>query len=476
MKNVLVISENFTRGGLETQIDTFYQELKNKVNFTFIFGTYNGEWDFDDSKIYTGIKFDESSSINDFKKTVEKIVEIINDNKIDIIHVHPYFLSIPAVFAAQITKIPICYTYHGFGSITFPGTINIQTIFTYSLNEIFSKVFSVYNDIASDFNKHFRNVETVFLPNPIDVSRFKKATISYKSVWAMTCRISRDKIDSICDIMSSLDELGINELHLYGSGEEENYIKDFIKKNKLSDRVFMRGYVSDVNKALKKGYTGVIGMGRSASEAIAMQLPVMLVGYGKNCGIIDKNTYKNAMNNNFAPIFMKSVDNEFIKKQVLEILENDYHSDIYSSFLEDCSSKNVSSKYFKEMCKCDAKVRSNFIYFYNEIKKIDSDECFSTSDIIFNLSYIYLKMQSLDLDLNNTMVYYRNILQKNNDIDIKIYQKNKEIDMRINEIDKKINEINNSTIDNLSRKINIKFMTVNSFRIIKEKIKKLFKK
>ena len=114
MKNILIVSDNFTNGGLETQVYTYYKELKDKLSFTFAFGNYNNKWKFGNSKIYTDLRFNEHSSINEFKEIVDKLVSIIKDNKIDIIHLHPFYLTLPTIFASQITRVPICYTYHVF--------------------------------------------------------------------------------------------------------------------------------------------------------------------------------------------------------------------------------------------------------------------------------------------------------------------------------------------------------------------------
>ena len=293
MKNILIISDNFSRGGLETHIATLYEELKGKVRFTFIFGYYNNQWNFDDSKIYEGISFNESSSINDFKNIVNKLSSIIKENNIDFIHVHPFYLTIPADFAAKINNIPIAYTYHGFASLTFTNTINFQTVFTYSLNNIFSKIFCVYTDVVSSLKKQLINNDIVFMPNPIDLKKYKKVDLKYNGSWVMTLRIDKDKINSVMDIINSLDSLSIKKLHIYGSGSEEEYLSEYIKNKKLDGKVFLHGYTNNIRDELNGKYNGLIGMGRSAAEAVAMNIPVMLVGYGKNCGIINKTNYIN---------------------------------------------------------------------------------------------------------------------------------------------------------------------------------------
>ena len=37
---ILVVSDNFSKGGLETQINTYYNNLPNNIEFVFAFGKY----------------------------------------------------------------------------------------------------------------------------------------------------------------------------------------------------------------------------------------------------------------------------------------------------------------------------------------------------------------------------------------------------------------------------------------------------
>ena len=453
MKRILIISDNFSRGGLETQIYTFYKELKDKASFTFAFGNYNNEWDFGKSKIYTNLKFNELSTINKFIEIVDEIVKIIKTNKIDVIHVHPFYLTIPAIFASEITRTPICYTFHGYTSFSFANTINFQILFNMFVNELFSKIFFVRKSIADKYEKELKYTKTVFLPNPIDLDLFKKTNVSKDSKWVMSCRLSSDKNDAMIDIIDSIDALGIKELHLYGSGDSVPFINDYITKNKLQKRVFLHGYRSDIDKVLTEGYTGVIGMGRSAAEAIAMQMPVLLIGYGKNCGLINKNNFKEAFNNNYVPLLLNVEKNEIIKKQIDEISKNGYKSDIYDEFVKRSSSKVLAKQYLKELSEAEPNIRSNIVYLYRDIKKLDSNECFGTSQTIFDLICFYLKNQYQDLTIDTIVSFYNDNKRK------------------INEIYSKLNELDNK-IEGLSKNKETRYIVGNTINKIKESLKK----
>ena len=91
--NVLIVSENFLNGGLETQINTTLNALENNANFFFAFRDYNKEWSL--NNVFTGFNFSYNSTVNQFCDDVNKLINIINKNNIDIVHVHPFYSFFP---------------------------------------------------------------------------------------------------------------------------------------------------------------------------------------------------------------------------------------------------------------------------------------------------------------------------------------------------------------------------------------------
>ena len=110
----------------------------------FAFKTYSEKIKLDNAKIYTDFHFSYEDTIEEFCQDVERLVEIIKKEKIDVIHVHPYYSFFAALFASQLTKVKIVYTYHGLGSFNFLKTPISQAIFNYAFEaNSFAKVFAV---------------------------------------------------------------------------------------------------------------------------------------------------------------------------------------------------------------------------------------------------------------------------------------------------------------------------------------------
>ena len=89
--NILVVSEYFTRGGLETHIHSYYMRLRKEHRFTFAIGLFQSALEFDSKDLYTGFHFGPGSSIADFVEDVEELVRLVRDRHIDVIHAHPFF-------------------------------------------------------------------------------------------------------------------------------------------------------------------------------------------------------------------------------------------------------------------------------------------------------------------------------------------------------------------------------------------------
>ena len=133
--NILIVSENFLNGGLETQINTTVNALKNDNEFFFALRAYNPNWNL--KNVFTDFNFSYNSTIYQFCDDVNNLIKIIKENNIEIIHVHPFYSLFPAVFAAKICNKPIVYTYHGISSYSFFSRINDNILYNDLITVIF---------------------------------------------------------------------------------------------------------------------------------------------------------------------------------------------------------------------------------------------------------------------------------------------------------------------------------------------------
>ena len=261
--------------------------MKEKYNLYFAFGEYNSSLNLEQSKIYEGFNFDESASVQEFCLDVQKLIDIIKENNIDIIHVHPFYSVFSAVFAAKITNTPIVYSFHGYGSLNFPYQVNDVILLQCMLESEVDKVFSVSELGVTAINNATCTNKTVFLPNSIDLEKFKKHNIINNKTWALISRIDIGKIEEINKVISMIDKIDIEKICIYGDGNKKEDLERLIKDKELTDKVILMGHSDNLWEELNGKYNGIIGIGRVAMEAISMGYPTMLIGYKKIAGIID---------------------------------------------------------------------------------------------------------------------------------------------------------------------------------------------
>lgn len=476
--NILIVSENFLNGGLETHINSIVESLEDKANFFYAFREYNQNWDF--KNVYTGFNFLYNSTVAQFCEDVDRLIEIVKNNKIDIIHAHPFYSLFPSVFAAKISGIPIIYSYHGMGSYNFTSQPVDTVLFNMFTDYEIDKFFCVSNEGKQIIdNIIFDKNKTIFLPNSIDINRFKKQNINKNKSWALISRLAIDKIAEIKKLVSIINELDITELHIIGDGSEKENLNNFIINNNLSNRVFLDGQKNDIPSEISNKFNGIIGIGRVAMEGISMQLPVLLIGYKKIAGIIDDKLYHKIESYNFVNRYIPNINIELLKSQIQNVYNDTYEHSFYDEFKNKFASNIVSNIYYKELCNLSCSSLIDMAALFDEVKTLDGSIDFYGNYFVYNIikkyfiSFIRLhhqknlfitfdhfflqneKINSINkqyINQENELINVNNkLLEQNN-----IITKQKQL---LEEQEKTINEINQNTMTlrNLKRKLKYKF-------------------
>ncbi len=516
--NILVVSQNFTMGGLETQIYTQYRTMKNENKFSFAFKNYSSNLDLSEAKVYTGFNFSGDSSIKQFCEDVEKLIEIINNDNINVIHAHPFYSVFPAVFAAKIMSIPIVYTYHGVLSLNFTNQINDNLLFKAILESEIDRIFSVSKTgILSMRNIISNSDKVVFFPNSIDLTKYKKNDVINNKNWALISRLDSDKIYEIKKIISIMDEVDIKKICIYGNGNKKDELEQFIIDNGLDEKVVLMGHCDNICNELNGKYNGVLGTSRVAMEAIAMGYPTILVGYGKITGIIDLEIYNLIKEENFINKTLQNISTDKLKIQIQEVYEEkDTRDELYEIFIKEYSASELYKKYKDEIKNIKIMSSYDIPRLYEEINSLkdnDLDDKIYSSRLFYNILKKYIQSETISIYLKddfyrldmyfNELDLYANIsseisqLRSSIDAQSKAIESNREYINDITEnfnnlysteslkMDNKINLIKQeqSDLQNkinlikeeqscLQEKINIKFLAKNSWRILKNRLKK----
>ena len=81
---ILIVSENFTNGGLETQILTQYEQMCKHHKFFFAFARYQQNEILPCDLIFDNFNFSVESTIKEFCSDVENLIKIIKENNMSI--------------------------------------------------------------------------------------------------------------------------------------------------------------------------------------------------------------------------------------------------------------------------------------------------------------------------------------------------------------------------------------------------------
>lgn len=313
-KSVLIITQHYAMGGLETYIDTQVKDLVSHGYRVHLMSAVIADrllLPEELSSYHENVDLN-MGSIGQLMQGVDSIRQVIKEEEIDLVHVHPFDCIFPAVIAAACEKVPSLLTLHGPISLQyFTKNIHTQILGIYCLKTLHT-ICCVSQETADQLMEIIDHPSVIIIPNLIDSSQANPPVIegSENKNWLIASRLDSDKsagIISFIDFASRCNS--INNIDIYGSGDNEDLIKTYISDNGYNDWVHFKGTVRDV-PAVMKNYAGFAGMGRGALEAAFSQIPVCLVGYDGIKGILDDELFKQAAYCNFSGRNLNNVDEE----------------------------------------------------------------------------------------------------------------------------------------------------------------------
>lgn len=397
--NILVVAENFTKGGLETHIHSYYTALYREHNFVFAFGKFQSELPFKKGDVYDGFHFSYASSIEGFCQDVERLIELIRERNIDVIHVHPFYSIFPAMAASQLTGVPIVCTHHGPASFTFPAQVNEMILLYYFYDEMVGRVFSVSGAGKQALEKQMGMTGVVYLPNALDTTLYSRHTVVNNRRWAAISRLDEDlgKVSALKKLFEAMLSLPIDGVDVYGDGSQRQALEEYVKGLGLADRVRFMGFQSDLYKRLDGNYNGIMGADRVALEGLTMGYPVLELGYGRVCGIFDEDLLKLGSECNFVALDLPECATEDIRQQMEEVYVRPDGFDFRSHMVETFDIRKVAVTYMENMRDLPAHSLGNMRLFFEQMRELPHrDECVYKSEDVFWLMCQQIKHYAMD--------------------------------------------------------------------------------
>ena len=403
--NILVVSEAFCGGGLETHILNYYQALRSEHQFTFAFGTYSNQHTLDLDTIDSSFCFRWESTVEEFCDDVEHLVRIIKTHQIDVIHAHPFISVFPAMIASQLTHTPLVYTYHGIASFSFISRLNEAILYYYGLKELTSKIFAVSETGKNALKNEMRLENVCYLPNPVDTMQYYEHRVQNNRVWAAISRLDKDngKEEALKKLFLMLPELDIERIDIYGDGTQKEALESFVAQHGLTEKVRFMGYQSDLYDLLNGCYNGVIGTDRVAIEGLVMGYPVLEMGYGRINGIIDRSLLNMAIDTNFnANILPEVCDVAELNDMLARVYRDPSAYSFRNEIFEKFDSSKIAAAYIHQLETLSFHNHANVCEFYQSICDLPcKEENFYRSTAVLALMRPHIEYYAVMPDVKN---------------------------------------------------------------------------
>ncbi|MGL4969243.1 MAG: polysaccharide deacetylase family protein [Fusobacteriaceae bacterium] len=238
---------------------------------------------------YIKIEFNKRNLKNRMDQ-VKKLIEIIRENDIQVVHAHSRASSWAANIACKITGIPLVSTVHGRQPVHFSRKL-IKGFGDY----ILPVCENIEEHIKKDLGVKRETIEVI--RNPIDSRSYYFAEINdnIKCKISIIGRLSGPKGDVAYNILSELWKNSNLDVQVVGGKEVPERFEKF------RERVNFLGYVDNVPQIIRESDI-VIGAGRVAVEGILSGRPVIAVGEFSLLGVMDKETIAMGLASNFGDI------------------------------------------------------------------------------------------------------------------------------------------------------------------------------
>ncbi|MDQ0244811.1 GT2 family glycosyltransferase/glycosyltransferase involved in cell wall biosynthesis [Bacillus fengqiuensis] len=444
---ILIITERFMYGGLETQLISQVKYLKSNGHQVFLATKEvhkNFAKDLLVDKLITGLPIDPDATADDLYFLVEHLSAFIFENEIDLIHAHPFVSLVPATFLAAKCQVPFVLTIHGPMSYkSMYGEFYDQLLRTLTF-PMASLTFCVSDEVKTIAEAYVDKSKLKILNNPIDTDLFHRATMKHNGVWAVISRIDSQKVVGIKDFIYKADQTDIQSIHVFGDGDSLEELKGFVKNNINSTHVEFKGLSTEIYKDLSKGYNGIAGMGRVVLEGLSMNLPVILIGYDGVKGLVDKKMLIESKYWNYSGRGLKNINDRDLHLSLLDLKEKSEEYRLREWIEKHASDRYIWSHYISLVSNIKFEKSTILENTYNLLKSHLGKETPYLYDEEFMLDYIDL------LHRNNFQASNRHLLsmfkKENQKIEYVQDQKIKEIESMHNQRVAEIESMHNQRV------------------------------
>ena len=305
LDSVLIVSEAFCIGGLETHLAGEMRKLaKRGCRVHFAVGREFCRDLLPESlvSVSSGLRFGCNGSVADILHDVALLRALIRKEHIECLHLHPYSTLIPGALAAELEGVPYVVTLHGPASLGRLHGATFEFILKYLVLPAAGLVVVISEEVRQLASAFVSDGRIVNLPNAVDAEEFSgecNSSLAVDARWLVVSRLDYHKIVGILDFAVKAEAAGITGLRIVGDGEAKGELERRLVEAGLTGFAEFLGARADVPCLMQRS-VGVAGMGRVVLEAVACGKPAVLVGYDGVKGVINHKLLEAAAVANFS--------------------------------------------------------------------------------------------------------------------------------------------------------------------------------
>jgi glycosyltransferase involved in cell wall biosynthesis len=319
-KSLMIVTETFMVGGVETYIRTEVEELSRQGwQVHLVCGRSFSPLLVPDcvASLTHGLALGPEASVVEFLGAVDEMVEIARRYEVTVIHAHPFTSVISALACAQLISAPLLVTLHGPSSVVGSyGAVYDFMVGSLVLTAA-SGVIAVSQEVRDLAAPYVDGDRLFVLPNavaPIPISERKKS-----GRWLLVSRLDSSKITGVLDFVSKLLQIPGAAVDICGAGPAQEQLEAVLEGAIGDGHVRLVAPSASVSEMMLE-YAGVAGMGRVALEGLVQGLPVMLVGYDGVKGMFDTQLYADAAYSNFSGRGLPTLSDKQVREQIQHAL------------------------------------------------------------------------------------------------------------------------------------------------------------
>ncbi len=318
-KNILIISEFFVGGGLETQLcgqARYLQERGYKV-YLLTSSSRSGLAESVFDSTYFDVPMATATAFQ-LLKTIDLLGEIVEKKAVSVIHCHPFYSIVPAMFVAHRYGLPLISTIHG------PASLSAErdTILGMFLFDLLLPRASLLLSVSLETSVGAKKVSPcnpLLLPNAVKFPTDEPSSLDLRQPWLWAGRLDDLKTTGLLALVNEFGKHKHNVLHIYGAGPKEESVKAVLQElDPFSKWVQYKGWKNNISDIIEN-YSVVCGMGRVVLEGASLNRPCMLVGYDGIKGLVSQDNLDFSESFNFSGRGMENISSDIFSEQLEDL-------------------------------------------------------------------------------------------------------------------------------------------------------------